>query len=348
MRPEELDDVYARIVLQKRGELLLRELAELKRRGRKDSIHDTRVQSRRMRAALEAFQDLFPPRNWEPLYTSVRQITRHLGRVRETEVLLSLLDDLSADFDVPQMLCLEYLGLRLTREHARLRTRLRKRLAKTDMRTLRSKVKALLAGRGDADEFDAGGDNVIALRPVRGSRLRLAARVRQPSLFALHGESIDRARRVLREIAGPLLAFRPRRDFRRATDARLHRLRIQAKKLRYAMEIFDEVWSGGLEGPLELARAFQEAGGHFQDWAVMRRRLLKESRRLTRRDAHRLAHQMERITLKADSRKSILRNALLPVVTRLQAALRDLLERPGSEVAPREAVSDATGAHPGV
>ena len=73
---------FSQNAVRQRGQWLIHELARLKRHPGEDAIHDTRVQSRRMRAALEAFQDLCPPHEWEALYHRIRQITRVLGEVR--------------------------------------------------------------------------------------------------------------------------------------------------------------------------------------------------------------------------------------------------------------------------
>src|SRR5262245_33798467 len=58
------DESFARQSLQEHIESFLSELQSLKRRMRQEWIHSTRVHSRRTRAALEAFDDLFPSAPW--------------------------------------------------------------------------------------------------------------------------------------------------------------------------------------------------------------------------------------------------------------------------------------------
>ncbi len=327
MRPEELDDVFAELVLRKRAEALLSELRALKRRLLEDSIHDTRVQSRRMRAALEVFQDLFPAALWKNAYDPVRRITRNLGEARETEVSLSLLENLTAGGDLPQLLCGEYLEQRLRRRLHRQHRRLHCSMRQVDLRDLRFRFRHLLSETSRTVVPKDAGGVVIPIRPDRSPKrgLPAAGRSRQTFLFPLQGETVERGRRILGELAATVLAFRPRADFRRASDMRLHRLRIGTKKLRYAMEVFDEVWPGGLKEQIELARLLQEAAGHHQDWAVLRSRLLREIRRLTRQDASQLASQLRRILAEAESRKAAARKEILPALTQLQAGLRALL-----------------------
>ncbi len=327
MRPEELDDVFAELILRKRAEALLKELSALKRRPQENSIHDTRVQSRRLRAALEVFQDLFPSPLWKTAYDPVRGITRSLGEARETEVSLSLLEHLIAGADLPQLLCSEYLEQRLRRRLRKQQKRLHCSMRRVDLRDLRFRFEHLLSETGRRLDSKGAGGVVIPIRSGGNPKRRLAAgRTRQTFLFPLHGETVERGRQILGELATPVLAFRTRADFRRASDMRLHRLRISTKKLRYAMEVFDEVWPGGLREQIELARLLQEASGNHQDWAVLRRRLLSEIRRLARQEASLLASQLKRILADAESQKAAARKEIPPALTQLQAGLRALLQ----------------------
>ncbi len=339
MRPEEFDDVFAGLILKKRADLLVHDLAALKRRTNSESIHDTRVQSRRMRAALETFQDLFPPQPWEAVYESVRMITRNLGKAREAEVSISLLRDLTAGGDVLEQLCGEYLEERFERRRLRLSKRLSRNLRKTGVRNLRARFAGLLAEAGRPQDWDAAGSNLVSIGPARGRRRRIG-NDRQQSLFPLHGATAERANRILGELAPSLLAFRPRSDFRRATDSRLHRLRIRVKKLRYAMEIFNEAWPGSLKEQVEQARKLQEAGGRFQDWSVLCRRLDKEMRRLARHRTPSLSLQMGRIFEQARDRKAVLRKEILPALVEFQSSLRELMQnRPLGAEGEGEAVA---------
>ena len=100
---------FGKTILQQRADSLLDELVSLKRRPDEKSIHDTRVQSRRLRAALEAFKDLFAPNPWHAVYGSVKEITRTLGGPRETGVIILLLRDPGGAGDMAESLCREYL-----------------------------------------------------------------------------------------------------------------------------------------------------------------------------------------------------------------------------------------------
>lgn len=332
-----IDEQFGKQVVHELAESLLDELSRLKKRLREKSIHDTRVQSRRMRAALEAFKDIFPQHPWNALYNQIRQITKNLGRARETEVVLGILKQLTASGDMAENLCREYLEERFKRRLDAEHRRMKKKLVLLDPRRLGSQIDFLLAGAGSSGESL---HTISAKEVTKGSkrkvRPRKAPSANQPSLFETGPESVARARRLLDEFAAPLLSFRPRYEFKRATDERLHRLRIEAKKLRYPMEIFDPVWPGSLKAEIALTRALQDAGGIYHDWCVLRDALKSELRRLKKPETSHLAFQVGRLLALANDRKAELRKKILPAIVDLQNALRKLKgeNAPSTESSP--------------
>src|SRR5256885_15920933 len=134
-----MEDGFSRQVIADRAALLVKGLSSLRAKVRDDSIHDTRVASRRMRAALEAFRDLFPPRRWKALYERVKQITRLLGKTREAAVDLSLLQELAAG-DMAENLCREYLQERFDRKLRKGLRRVKKELRLIDAEALQAQM----------------------------------------------------------------------------------------------------------------------------------------------------------------------------------------------------------------
>ena len=322
--PEELDEALARMVLRQRMESLTDELVRLKRRPDEESIHDTRVQSRRMRAALEAFKDLFPPHPWSALYGLVRQVTKALGRARETEVSLSLLQEQTGSGDMAENLCREYLEQRFRSKLQKRKRKLKRNLREINSRQLRSKTQFLLSNLGPFDDLE---------RPLAKVNQR---NFPQLSLFQMQEQPAGRGRRLLAGLSAPILSFRARYDFPRATDQRLHELRINAKKLRYGLEIFSPAFPAGLEKEIALARALQDAGGHHHDWCVLRETLQVEIRRLTKQETTHLAFQLGRLLSRAEDQRTELRKKILPALTQLQAGLRALLQSQESPAVPVE------------
>lgn len=52
-----------------------------------EAVHDMRVASRRLRAALEACSDAFPRKAYRPILKSVKELADSLGAVRDIDVL---------------------------------------------------------------------------------------------------------------------------------------------------------------------------------------------------------------------------------------------------------------------
>lgn len=201
-----------------------------------------------------------------------------------------------------------------------------KRLKRIDVRSLRAQLDNLIEGLGPAEVAGEAG-------PERPSGGRAAAPGRQRGLFDSTCSALARARTVAEALSAPIRSFRPRYHFRRASDERLHRLRIAGKKLRYALEIFDPVWPGGLAAEIALSRALQDAAGEYHDWVVLRERLQAEIRRLTRKETTHQAFQIGRILAFVEDRKAEKRAAVLPALTDLQAGLQGALARAGGETA---------------
>ena len=319
------------MILRERMGSLVEELTRLKRRPDEESIHDTRVQSRRMRAALEAFKDLFPPHPWNAVYSRARQVTKALGKARETEVSLSLLKEQTGSGDMAENLCREYLEQRFLKTLQKRKRKLKKSLREINLRELRSKTQFLLSNLGPFEDLEGS-------LPNAGGRLpRSAAMLLNLVCFGCSEEPTGRGRRVLEELSAPILSFRARYDFRGATDQQLHDLRIAAKKLRYGLEIFSPAFPSGLDKEIALARALQDAGGHYHDWSVLRETLQKEIRRLTKQETTHLAFQLGRLLSQAQDQRAELRKKILPALTQLQAALRAMLQTDESSAVSVEA-----------
>lgn len=58
-----------------------------------EGVHDVRVASRRLRAAMDVAVECFPEAWYRPLHRSAKQITQALGEVRDRDVLLEALSE---------------------------------------------------------------------------------------------------------------------------------------------------------------------------------------------------------------------------------------------------------------
>ncbi len=321
VREEEAESVFAAGILMRQAEAMIRELTLLRQRPVDESIHDTRVQSRRMRAALETFRDLYPQRRWQALYDTIRKITRNLGAAREIEVSLQWLQSLAEGGDMAEKLCHEYLEERLGVELERLQKKMNKKLRRINTPFLSARIRSLLSGTAEK-EIGSPQDSENPREHLAGRRRRAV----QSELFPMKPMPLERGQRILGEMILPILALRTRSQFRRASDRRLHKIRIATKRLRYAMEIFDGVWPTGLQEEIRLARILQDASGHHQDLAALRVKLRAEMRRLTRHRAPHLAFQVGRLLARIEERKADLRKEILPALLELQSRLELLGE----------------------
>lgn len=52
-------------------------------------VHDMRVTSRRLRAAMDNFADCFPEKPFKKYYKKIKAITRSMGAVRDLDVLIA-------------------------------------------------------------------------------------------------------------------------------------------------------------------------------------------------------------------------------------------------------------------
>jgi len=59
-----------------------------------EALHDMRVASRRVQAALKIFRSLFPKKKYKAEYAEVRGLIRSLGEVRDYDVFIDKLEDM--------------------------------------------------------------------------------------------------------------------------------------------------------------------------------------------------------------------------------------------------------------
>jgi CHAD domain-containing protein len=59
-----------------------------------EGVHDVRVASRRLRAAMDISQDAFPASWYRPLHRAAKEITSELGEVRDRDVQIEYFESL--------------------------------------------------------------------------------------------------------------------------------------------------------------------------------------------------------------------------------------------------------------
>ena len=176
-----------------------------------ESLHHLHRDMRRLGAGLDLWQRLLASRDREllrPLDARVRRLSRLVGRVRDRDIAIALLERVD--------------GKPYAREEAQRLEEYRTRL-RDDARTGRELLRAFLRAERDAHLFDRVKDS-FHVRPTS----RRAAEL--PQL-------IVRSQRRNHE----RLEVAHRRARRRPSAARLHRLRIRVRGVRHLAEISTKI-----------------------------------------------------------------------------------------------------------
>ncbi|MBM4244815.1 MAG: CHAD domain-containing protein [Deltaproteobacteria bacterium] len=110
-----------------------------------EGVHDMRVASRRLRAALKVFAPWLAPEDLARIAPAVRTLTRALGRVRELDVLRLRLSGLGTHATPPRAIAIECVDARLARQRRRARARMMAAFAKVDLDRLDARLQRLVA-----------------------------------------------------------------------------------------------------------------------------------------------------------------------------------------------------------
>ncbi|HEY3160433.1 MAG TPA: CHAD domain-containing protein [Vicinamibacterales bacterium] len=194
------------------------------------SLHQARVATRRLRAALPI---LGSGAKAGKLTRAVRRLTRALGPLREIDVELLILDELEKSAEVPQA-AIDCLRRSIVEERGHLQADVRERIDDFDLDKLRKR--ALAVARKQAGDTRPRDANDAAGRAARRAR-RLAA-------------AIDDA-------AGVYL------------PDRLHAVRIAVKKLRYTVELMPRAGSSRTASRIRTLRNAQDLLGRMHDLEML-------------------------------------------------------------------------------
>ena len=204
------------------------------RAGEVEAIHQARVATRRLREALPLLAAGGKRRKLE---RAVRRLTRALGPVRELDVALQNLDEQEGAVPAP---ALSHVRHALAAERRAARARAARTLDRTDPDTLRKR--AIAAARRAHTDDTAG-----AARGAGAARQRTARRA-------------ERLRTAVDAAAGMYL------------PDRLHDVRVEVKKLRYALEMVGggrRPASKGVSGQLRVLTRAQDLLGRMHDLEVL-------------------------------------------------------------------------------
>ena len=271
-----------------------------------EHLHDMRVASRRLRECFQVFEAFYAPNKLKKVLSSVRNITRVLGRPRETDVNVSLLRAYRPGRSPILNTTHEYLLEIFEFEQARRRQKMLKQVWKIDQGALESMLSQFV-------------------ETARMGRSR-------PSLLTQVGQELEFegflsiSTRDLKQKVAEILAFEaaPSGD---EYETRLHELRINTKKLRYRLELLNAAYDQRFGQAVSQAKDLQDVIGWAHDYGVLIAQLESHRRYLTRKGRGRLARGCQRTiadvaTLKASylDRVEPARIAFLKELSRLDLA----------------------------
>jgi CHAD domain-containing protein len=223
-----------------------------------EAIHQARVTTRRLKAAVDVLRPLLSEEPRREFAKSLRRLRRTLGPLRDLDVMLMHLGGLRAPRG-----CAAGLAWVSQRMHQR-RDDLRRRAARDHSpRQLLASLGAWIDLEGDVAESQAAAS--LLLRQVAPAQLRAFA---------------DRADAIAREHdAAPMPTMAPGpRPAGAAAEAQaddVHELRIAGKLLRYTLELAEPL---GYRVPRPVFRTFkklQDALGLWHDYVVLTDEMLR-------------------------------------------------------------------------
>ncbi len=220
---------------------MLRQEANVRARGGAESIHDMRVATRRIRAAMRVFRSGFAREALAGHLDNLRWIAAALGRVRDEDVFLEWLRSCRIDAPPSQRAVLN----RLARHHSEERKRHFAALLKALDSTRYAKF---------ARDFEQFLRESAPPSPEAGPRVARAAP------------------KVIRREWKRLLAFQDALGPKPSID-QLHRLRIQGKRVRYTMEFFAGAYKDCFRATIKLLVRAQDTLGALHDLDVFAARI---------------------------------------------------------------------------
>jgi CHAD domain-containing protein len=241
-------------------QVLMRELVGVRRNEEIEPVHQARVASRRVRAALRMFADCFEPKKVSGWQKRVRKLTRELGQARDKDVQIEFLEK-----------SLDALDLRDRRPRPgveRLLLRWRQK-----RRALQPEIVEML------DRLDKAG----SLVEIYGEA--------EKGLFVLRSRGVQLGSPYVYEMAAQhirsgldgLVACEHSLEDPKDAEGH-HQMRIAAKKLRYTMEICRPAYDGALGPFIDAAKRVQSLLGDLHDcdvWMVEIDAFIEQERLVT-------------------------------------------------------------------
>ena len=225
-----------------------------------EGVHDMRVLSRRMRSAISDFQSHLQKPGLP--VRKLRTIARTLGTVRDEDVALAALEELKTRAPEDMIEGIENLIEDRRGRQAAARAELMKVISTTAIQQFRREFQAQIRTLATVKPKLAPGQ-IIVEAPLT---------LRQVGVKAIGGRLKD-FRASVRSIYFPFAI------------EEIHDLRIMAKRLRYAVELFRFCWGEDLNEIAKEIATLQTSLGELHDYDVWMAYLGKRLKRAVSKDA---------------------------------------------------------------
>jgi CHAD domain-containing protein len=210
-----------------------------------EELHDMRVATRRMRAALRVFEDHLDMTAYKPFLKVMRETGRELGAVRDLDVFMIKTQAYIDSLPPEDQSGLDPLVAAWRAERERTRTELLAYLDNDRYQRFKEKFETFLRTPGVGAGRTAGPDGGPA--PTRVGDVLPGVLFDRLALVKAYDGPIS-------EPDAPLAVF--------------HQLRITSKGLRYTLEFFAEVLGSGSKPLIDRTKQVQDHLGDLQDAVV--------------------------------------------------------------------------------
>jgi CHAD domain-containing protein len=127
-----------------------------------ERVHDMRVATRRLRAALEVFEPCFPPKRFRAALREVKELADALGERRDRDVTIAALDEFAEAMGRADRAGIASLAERLRAEQAEANEALGPHVTEQRLAALSERLTELVA-----DAAREGGEDGMPLSPVK-------------------------------------------------------------------------------------------------------------------------------------------------------------------------------------
>ncbi len=206
-----------------------------------EGVHSMRVASRRLRSALRDFTPYIRKRDLTSLLKQTKNIAAALGEVRDQDVAIAALEKLEKGSAPEAAAALKQL----------IETR---KLVRDDAREQLKEILVTNNTKEFATQFSEGLDTATAL-PKNAAKAQ-----KQLTFLKMSATVIGERLQELEQLSDSL--YKP---FEVET---IHEMRIAAKRLRYALELFQQCWGRPLAGYAKKVAGMQQALGDLHDCDV--------------------------------------------------------------------------------